>query len=74
MRNNTRAAEETARTAEEKLEDERRVAQTLKAEVVQAKRNEGNARRNAAEEKRKRLELEAELQEMRELLKVRGNT
>jgi hypothetical protein len=64
MRENTRveaerrrSAEDRARTAEEKLGDERHAAQTSKeeAEAEQAERNE-------AEEKMKRLELETELQ------------
>jgi hypothetical protein len=43
-------------------------------EAEQAKRNEERARNNAAEEKRRRLALEVELQEVREILNARGNT
>ena len=59
MRENTRvemerrrSAKDRACTAEEKLEDERRAAQTSKAkeEAEQAKRNVEEARRNKAEE------------------------
>ena len=63
MRENTRvegerrrSAEDGARTAEEKLVDEGRAAQTSKEEAEQAKMNVEEARRNEAEEKRKRLE------------------
>jgi hypothetical protein len=42
--------------------------------VEEEQRNTEEARRNKAEEKRKCLELEAELWEMRMMLKPQGNT
>ena len=65
-----KAVEEERRNTEEAKRNE---ADARKA-VEEAKRNEENARRNEIKEKRKRLELEAELREIRETLKVRGNT
>jgi hypothetical protein len=46
----------------------------LEANEEEARRNEEWAMKNAADEKRRRLVLEAELRELREMLNVRGNT
>jgi hypothetical protein len=72
-----KAVEEERRNAEEAKRNEadaRKAVEEERRNAEEAKRNEENARRNEIKEKRKRLELEAELREMRETLKVRGNT
>ncbi|KIM76546.1 hypothetical protein PILCRDRAFT_645918 [Piloderma croceum F 1598] len=55
--------------AREAVEEERRNTEEARRNEEEARRNEEEARRNEAEEKRKCLELEAELREMRKVLK-----
>jgi chromosome segregation ATPase len=81
MHANISAAEDRARVskgeaeqAKGEAEQAKGEAEQAKGEAEQAKRNEEQAMNNAAEEKRRRLVLEAELREMKEILNARGNT
>jgi hypothetical protein len=60
--------------AEDRAHVSKGEAEQAKKSEEEARRNEERAMKNAAEEKRRRLALEAELREMREILDARGNT
>ena len=74
MRANISAAEDSARVSKGEADQAKRNEDAARRKEEEARKNEERAMKNAAEEKRRRLVLEAELREVREILNARGNT
>jgi len=74
MHANISAAEDRAHVSKGEAEQAKKNEEEARRNEGEARRNEERAMKNAAEEKRKRLALEAELREVRKILNTRGNT
>ena len=74
MHANISAAEDRAQVSKGEAEQAKRNEEEARRNEEEAKRNEEQAMKNAAEERFRRLVLEDELRELREILNVRGNT